>query len=85
VPSKRKIQGGTVTQTTTAIWISDLLTALEAEPHFWQGTLNIEEEMDVLESYNTVRGEPLVVPSERAYVITSIGRVAASYVRTAGI
>lgn len=85
VPSKRKLDFGTLQQTASAIWASDIVTALRAEPQFWEGTLQIDEELEVLVSYNTIRQVEIMGPSENAYVITSIGKVAASYLKTAGL
>jgi len=86
VPLKeKKISSGPLEQTATAIWLSDIIAALRAGPQFWPGTLAVDQELDVLESLNTLRRIQLMGPTEAAYVITSIGKRAASYVKTAGL
>ncbi len=81
----KKISGGDIEQTPTAIWISDIITTLRSGPTFWPGTMKVDEELEILESYNTVRRIQLLGPSEPGYLVTSIGKLAASYVRTAGL
>lgn len=84
-PKEKKIEMGGLSQTGTAIWLSDIVAALESGPKFWQGTLAIDEELEVLESFNAVRRVQFMGPAELAYTITTIGKRAASYVRTAGL
>jgi hypothetical protein len=82
---QKKVSTGGLEQTATAIWISDIMTALRSGPQFWTGTMKLDEELEVLESYNTIRRVQLMGPSEAAYMLTGIGRQAASYARTAGL
>ena len=84
-PQQKKISTGGLEQTATAIWITDVMATLKSGPQFWTGTLKLDEELEVLESYNTLRRVHLMGPSEAGFVITSIGKLAASYVRTAGL
>jgi hypothetical protein len=76
---------GELNQTGSAIWLSDIIAALKAGPQFWQGKLVVDEELEVLESLNTVRRVQFMGPAELAYVVTTIGKRAASYVHTAGL
>jgi hypothetical protein len=84
-PSQKKISSGALEQTATAIWLSDILSALRAGPKFWEGTLTVDQELEVLESFNTLRRTQLLGPSEPGYVMTAIGARAASYAETAGL
>lgn len=84
-PKERTIEMGGLNQTGSAIWLSDIIAALQAGPQFWQGTLDVDEELEVLESLNTVRRVQFMGPAELAYVVTTIGKRAAGYVHTAGL
>jgi predicted RNase H-like nuclease len=82
---ERKVATGDLVQTATAIWVSDIVATVKSGPRFWTGTMKLDEELEVLESYNTIRRLQLMGPSDAAYVLTAIGRHAALYVRTAGV
>ncbi|VFU16330.1 conserved hypothetical protein [anaerobic digester metagenome] len=84
-PTKKKISTEGLEQTATAIWLRDIISALRCNTQFWTGTLIVDQELEVLESYNTIRRVQLMGPSEIAYVMTVIGKLAASYVQTAGL
>jgi hypothetical protein len=84
-PKERTIEMGGLNQTGSAIWLSDIIAALQAGPQFWQGKLVVDEELEVLESLNTVRRVQFMGPAELAYVVTTIGKRAAAYVHTAGL
>ncbi len=84
-PKQKTVKGGDLNQTTTAIWMADIMATLKAEPKFWEGTLVLDQELEVLESLNTIRRLQLMGDAETAYQITAIGKQAASYVRTAGL
>lgn len=84
-PQKKTLSSGGLEQSTTAIWLDDIVASLRSGPRFWIGTLTVDEELEVLESYNTIRRIPLMFSSERGYELTGIGRHAASYVDTAGL
>ncbi|MBB6247206.1 hypothetical protein [Rhodanobacter sp. A1T4] len=84
-PIEKKISTGSLEQTATAIWLSDIIAALRGGPQFWSGTLTVDQELEVLESLNTIRRVQLMGTSEAAFVITTIGKRAASYVQTAGL
>lgn len=80
---EKTISTGGLEQQAKAIWFSDIASTLQAGPSFWDGTLMLVEELELLESYNTVRQIQLMGPSERAYELTALGRRAASYLHTA--
>ena len=83
---QKRIDLAGLEQTVTAIWASDFTKTLKAGPHFWTGKLKLYEELEILESYNTIkRALVMVGPSEAGYVVTKIGKQAASYVSTAGL
>jgi hypothetical protein len=84
-PKEKKIDMGGLSQTGTAIWLSDIFATLESGPKFWQGTLAVDEELEVLESFNAIRRVQFMGPTELAYVMTTIGKRAATYVQTAGL
>lgn len=84
-PYQKKISTGSLEQTVTAIWGSDILSALQSGPQFWTGTLDPSQELEILESFNTIRRVQIMGPSEAAYEVTAIGKRAASYVQTAGL
>lgn len=80
---EKTISTGGLEQQANAIWFNDIASALQTGPSFWSGTLMLVEELELLESYNTVRQVQLMGPSERAYELTALGRRAASYLHTA--
>lgn len=84
-PREKQIESGGLTQTATAIWLGDIIDALNVGPKFWEGALVLDEELEVLESFNAVRRVQFMGPAELAYTVTTIGKRAASYVQTAGI
>jgi hypothetical protein len=86
-PKERVINSGGLTQTAKAIWTHDIGETLTTGPQFWEGVLNLPQELEVLESYNTIKSLQLFGASDAGtgYVLTSIGRHAASYVKQAGL
>jgi len=82
---KKSVSSGGLEQTATAIWTSDVLNKLKTGTKFWDGTMKLDEELEVLASFNTIRRVELMGPSEAAYVLTGIGRQAAEYAKTAGL
>lgn len=84
-PTQKKITTGSLEQTATAVWLGDIVSVLRAGPQFWTGTLAVDQELEVLESFNTIRRVQLMGPSEAAFVMTSIGKRAAGYAHTAGL
>lgn len=84
-PQSRKLNGDSLEQTITALWPDSIKASLSSRPAFWNGTLNIILELEVLESLNTVRRAPIIVSGELAYTLTSLGKQAASYVTDANL
>jgi len=84
-PKEKKVAGGDLVQTATAIWINDVKATLETGEVFWVGTMKLDEELEVLESFNTIRRVQLLAPSELGFTLTTIGKQAASYVQSAGL
>lgn len=86
VPAKKKdFASGGLTQQATAIWSTDILNALKAGPVFWQGNMDLSQELEVLEAYNVIKRVQLFAATEAGFVLTSIGHHAASYLRQAGL
>jgi hypothetical protein len=83
--TEKKLELIGLQQTASGIWIGDIVTAIKAVPQFWEGTMALDQELEVLESLNMVRQMQLMGPTEPGYVITGIGKVAATYVQTAGL
>lgn len=79
------VSTGGLEQKAMAIWISDIMSTLRAGPKFWDGTMKLDEELEILESLNTIRRVQLMGPAEAAYIITGIGKHAAGYVQSAGL
>ena len=84
-PQEKKFSTGDLEQTATAIWLSDVIAALKGRPQFWNGTLVVDQELEVLESLNTIRRVQLFGPGELGFTFTAIGRHAATYVKSAGL
>lgn len=84
-PETRKISTGGLEQTITAVWQDKILEVLRAGQRFWNGQLPLNQELEVLESFNVLRRVQLMGPAEPAFVLTHIGRLAATYVETAGL
>ena len=49
-PQKKTLNSGGLEQTTTAIWLADVVGGLRSGPQFWTGILKVNEELEVLES-----------------------------------
>lgn len=82
IPKKKKeISSDALVQTVYAIWFDDIMIALQQnlENRFWEGKLNLPQEMEILESLNMVRLVP-IWGKEKAYSLTSIGNLAAGYI-----
>ncbi|MFZ6769812.1 hypothetical protein ACO0LM_22390 [Undibacterium sp. Di26W] len=84
-PQAKKFSAGGIEQTVTAVWINDVVAKLESAPSFWQGVLNLPQELEVLESLNTVRRSQLFASDELGFTLTAIGVLAATYVKSAGV
>ncbi|MEW6349417.1 MAG: hypothetical protein AB1646_10170 [Thermodesulfobacteriota bacterium] len=84
-PQQKKTSIGGLEQTATAIWISDLMNTLKAGPQFWAGTMTLDEELEILESLNTIRRLQLFGSSDAGFVMTAMGKRAAQYVATARV
>ncbi len=84
-PKEKKFEANGFAQTATAIWLSDIVTALNAGPSFWTGNLVVDQELEVLESLNTIRRVQLLMPGELGFTFTAIGHRAATYVKSAGL
>jgi len=83
LPTQKQIRTGDLVQTVTAIWISDVTSALKAGPAFWTGDLLLIQELEILESLNVIRRIQVMGGAEAAYSMTELGKSAASYVKTA--
>ena len=70
-------------QTGSAIWITDIAATLKAGPQFWSGQLELNEELDILGSHNTIRQFQLMNADEVGFALTSIGIQAATYAKSA--
>lgn len=81
----KTISGVTISQTVTAVWTEDIKAALQSAPPFWEGSLQLVLELEVLESLNTLRRVGLFGGSDQAYALTALGRHAAGFVQAAGI
>jgi hypothetical protein len=83
-PQEKKFSTGGLEQTITAIWQSDVIEVLKNRPIFWSGKLLIVQELEILESLNTIRRSQLFVSGELGFTLTAIGHHAATYVKSAG-
>lgn len=81
--TKRVIEGGSLNQTVTAIWVSEIGAELKKGCSFWDGALQLALELEVMESLTVIRRIPLLAASENAYVVTALGQVAAKMVTDA--
>ncbi|MCB6184905.1 hypothetical protein LIN78_15260 [Leeia sp. TBRC 13508] len=81
-PQEKKFSTGGLIQTAKAIWLNDIISALNAGPQFWSGQLVVNQELEVLESLNTIRQVPLFVSEELGFTFTAIGLHAATYVKS---
>jgi hypothetical protein len=82
IPIKKKdIKSTGLVQTVSAVWLEDIVAELnnrKSNP-FWEGTIVVDQEIEILESLNMVRLVP-IWGSEKAYALTSIGNLAANYI-----
>lgn len=84
-PVTRKISTGGLEQTVTAVWQDKILEVLRAGLRFWTGTMALDQELELLESFNVLRRVQLMGPAQPAFALTHIGKLAATYVETAGL
>ena len=77
--------GKTILQTITAVWTEDVKAALQAAPPFWEGSLNLSLELEVLESLNTIRRVGVIGLGDPAYALTAFGRHAVGFVAAANL
>ena len=82
IPIKKKeIKSTGLVQTVSAVWLEDVVAELnnrKSNP-FWEGTIVVDQEIEILESLNMVRLVP-IWGNEKAYALTSIGNLAANYI-----
>jgi hypothetical protein len=86
VPAQKKTQSfGSISQTISGVWLTDIKVALEQGTTFWDGQLQLPLELDVLESLNVIRqiGSPFA--GDRAYGLTSLGNHALSLLNAANL
>lgn len=84
IPAREQsFSNGELEQKTTALWLSDIAANLKAGKAFWSGNLQLVQELEVLESLNTIRRRQLFIGNEIGFTLTSIGLRAASYVASA--
>lgn len=84
-PRVKKLSKGGLEQTFTAIWPEDIKAALEKGPSFWDGTLDLSLELEVLESLNAICRVPVIVSGDLAYMLTGLGRKSASMIEMANL
>ena len=79
-PKKKEMESKGLVQTATAIWVEDIVKELNkyATNPFWDGILNPIEELEILESLNTIRRIP-IWGKDIGYSMTSIGKLSAKY------
>ncbi len=82
---KKDFSTGGLRQSVTAVWLIDIADTLRKDTSFWSGELNLVQEFEVLEAFNVVRRVQLFGHTEIGYVLSSLGKRAASYVREAGL
>lgn len=82
IPIKKKeIKSTALVQTVSAVWLEDVVAELnnrKSNP-FWEGTIVVDQEIEILESLNMVRLVP-IWGNEKAYSLTSIGKLAVNYI-----
>jgi hypothetical protein len=81
-PREQTFTNEDLVQKATAIWFSDIDSTLGAGPRFWSGNMQLNQELEILESLNAIRRLSLFVGNDTGFVITSLGARAASYVES---
>ncbi len=81
-PEQRQGGGGAVAQTVTAVWLDQIVETLKAGPRFWTGTIQVVEELELIESVNLIRRVATFGKKGTGYALTSTGKRAASYVQS---
>jgi hypothetical protein len=84
-PKLRKFSTGDLEQTVTAIWLNDVMENLRKVPIFWNGELVVNQELEILESFNAIRRIHIFGSGELGYTFTVLGRHAATYLNSAGL
>ena len=80
-PKEREFSGGSISQKGTAYWLDDILEVVKANPggQFWTGTLQLDVELELMESLNIFRRAPIFSGGATGYFLTSIGKLVLSY------
>lgn len=69
----------------TAIWIDQIKKHLEdnyEDNRFWSGILDLNLELDIIESLNLIRRKINIVSNEYGYILTALGKRVIDYLTT---
>lgn len=81
----RTATSGALNFSAPGIWIDKIVAALQSQPKFWEGNLNLDLEMNLLESLNVVQKVQTMGFQQVAYLLTPLGRHACGFINSAGI
>lgn len=87
-PQRKELSGGSLTQSATGLWLTDILKAVETNPdgQFWDGQMQLDLELEILCSTNTVSRVPMMVSApETVYALTPLGKIAACYLENSRV
>ncbi len=84
-PVHRAFNGQGLSSTATAIWTDDITNAIKSNPNgvFWSGTLQLNLELEILESLNLIRRTNAPLANILGYEITGLGKLVLKYLITA--
>jgi len=84
-PRTKTVSGGDIQQSLSAIWPEDIKATLQSGTIFWEGTLNLALELEILESMNMLRRIPVLSSADTPLSLTALGQYAVTYLRQAAL
>lgn len=87
-PEQRELTGGVIKQNVAGLWENAIREAVQNNPdgQFWDGTMDLSLELDILCSFNALDRTNLIVASpERCFLFTRLGHLASQYAAKAEV
>jgi len=81
--TNRTFDGEHLTSNSTAIWFDDIHNAVKTNPkgQFWQGTLHLNTELEIIESLNLMRKVTAFLANIIGYELTGLGLLLIKYLK----
>ncbi|HNX54046.1 MAG TPA: hypothetical protein PLG33_04305 [Prolixibacteraceae bacterium] len=84
-PVKRQFTGGSLQSSAISIWFDDIMNAVKTNPEgkFWEGTLQLDVELEIIESFNLITRTNAPLVNMRGYEISRLGKLVLKYINNA--